>query len=194
VAGTGKSRYCDSQFNYDFPEAAGLAVPGSSTVDWIDFFEDPPDAGSWGVIHLCGSQKYRFKYVVLQIGSNDLNYKLVTTPEGILVGYKTLLALIHKALPKVTILLLSMLPRNTPINPLLLRANALTKAYFKAKPTEFTYVEYLDLNPYFYPNEYIDPSLRISDKVHLSIKGYQLYNTSLKSYIDTRGRALGFYC
>lgn len=125
--------------------------------------------------------KYKPRVIIFYAGDNDIHYG--KSPKIVLEDYKTFVKKVHSKLPNTRIVFI-------PIKPSLKRwslwgkmekANTLIRKYSTKNPLLY----YIDtaspmLNSYNFPNR----SLFVSDSLHLSKKGYDLWSEILRPVLN----------
>jgi lysophospholipase L1-like esterase len=170
------------------PENPILFV-GSSTIRRWDLAKSFPDLGAVNV-GFGGSQtadathfaprivlRYKPRLIVFYSGDNDLASG--KTPETVAADFKEFVAVVHKDLPKIKIVLVSVKP--TPLRWKLFDAqkktNALLEAYCKTDDT----LGFVDVvKPMLGEDGKPKKDLFVEDRLHLSDEGYKVWTGILK--------------
>ena len=125
---------------------------------------------------------YKPRIIVLYAGDNDIASK--KTPEQVLADYKDFVTLVHRDLPKTKLIYLPIKPspsrRSMWKN--MKQANSLIKMYIESDKTQYysdTATPMLDITGKPYSD------LFVSDSLHLSEKGYDLWSKVLTSTLDS---------
>ena len=130
------------------------------------------------------------RLAVLLIGTNNLtgsNNAPTNTPAQILAGIAAIHQRLAKATPSTRILLLAILPRSTPQDPLRQRireTNTLLETHAAAHS-----LAYLDLGPRFLDAQGNIPRELMSDGVHPTQAGYQLWADAIEPTVQSALRS-----
>ena len=129
-------------------------------------------------------EKYRPKIIVLYAGDNDIAGN--KTPEQVLEDYKEFSYLVSIKLPKTKIIFIPIKPspaRWSMWNNMS-RANKLIKMYIDSDTMQF----YVDTStPMLNKKGKPSGNLFVSDSLHLSANGYDLWSKILKPALDSLG-------
>ncbi len=127
--------------------------------------------------------KYNPKVVVVYAGDNDCAGGL--SPESIAADFQALAEKIHAALPRTEILCLSIKLSNSRKEywPRMQQTNQALQAYAQTKE----YITYVDVDAVLrMPDGTNDTTLYESDQLHLSEKGYAVWNRLLSPILHER--------
>ena len=118
------------------------------------------------------------KVVVLLIGTNNMSKSLKYTPEQIAEGAAADIREIQKHVPEATILLVSIFPREIPLDDWLNVKNADTNAFLR-KLADGKKVVYVDLwNLFRNPDGTVSKDF-YADRTHINERGYERYADAL---------------
>ena len=125
---------------------------------------------------------YKPRIIVLYAADNDIDSK--KTPEKVLADYKDFVALVHRDLPKTKIIYLPIKPSPSRWSMWnnMKQANSLIKMYIDSDKTQYysdTATPMLDITGKPYSD------LFVSDSLHLSEKGYDLWSKVLTFTLDS---------
>jgi len=155
----------------DFPEHTILnrAFGGSCITDLIYFANE--------VI-----LPYKPKQIVIYCGDNDLASSDTVLAVEVRNRFVQLFNIIRKNLPQTHILFVSIKPspRREMLMPKMMAANALIKNFIK-KQVKAGYVDVF--NKMLLPNRKADPSIFLSDNLHMNQKGYAIWQNAIKPYL-----------
>lgn len=174
-----------------YPENAVLFVGSSSIVHWPTaqaFPEYPVINRGFGGSIMADSiyyvqpfvLKYSPKLVIVYAGDNDCSAEI--PPESIAHDFTVLADKIHVRLPNTEIICLSikLSASRKHLWPQMLRVNELYKQYAQTKK----YITYVDVDVVLKQDDGTpDPANYVSDELHLSEKGYALWNKRLSPII-----------
>lgn len=177
-----------------YPANAVLFVGSSSIVKWstADAFPDFPviNRGFGGSVMADSVYyaepfvlKYSPKVVVVYAGDNDCAAGI--SPESIAHDFALLADKIHAALPASEIICLSVKLSDSRKNlwPSMRQVNALYQQYAQTKD----YITYVDVDGVLKQDNGVpDPAYYLSDQLHLSEKGYAVWNQLLSPVIKER--------
>lgn len=177
-----------------FPSNAVLFVGSSSIVHWptAEAFPDFPviNRGFGGSVMADSVYyvepfvlKYNPKVVVVYAGDNDCAAGI--PPESMAHDFTLLADKIHAALPTTEIICLSIKLSDSRKNlwPVMRQVNALYKQYAETKE----YITFADVDGVLKKDDGTpDPAYYVSDQLHLSEKGYAVWNQLLSPIIKER--------
>ena len=126
--------------------------------------------------------KYIPKIIVLYAGDNDIAGN--KTPEQVLEDYKEFSSLVSIKLPKAKIIFIPIKPSPArwSIWSKMRKANKLIEIYIDSDTAQF----YVDTStPMLNENGKPSGDLFVSDSLHLSVKGYDLWSKILKPTLDS---------
>jgi lysophospholipase L1-like esterase len=181
------------------PAKGGVLFVGSSSIRlWPNLAADFPHAnvvqrgfgGSelWQVVNYAPRivLPYCPSRIVLYAGDNDI--AAGRSPEQILADYKSLVALVHRALPKTRIAFVSIKPSGSrwALIDKIRRANQLVREYSSSDST-LAYIDVFD--PMLGSGGTPNGQLFAADSLHLSPNGYALWRDLLMPFVYARPRA-----
>ncbi|WP_448697871.1 GDSL-type esterase/lipase family protein [Mucilaginibacter sp. AW1-3] len=177
----------------NMPPKDGYVFIGSSSVrKWDDFETRFPNPKlirrGIGGSTLAQFVDYYMPYVVfpyepaklfVYVGENDIAFG--ATAEQLMANYKKLTELVKARSPKTVIYLMSVKysPSRAKFSPVVKQTNTLLKAYVE-QHKELHYVNVTDC--LLVSDEHSDPSLFLSDMLHLNSKGYDRWAQVLRPY------------
>jgi lysophospholipase L1-like esterase len=126
--------------------------------------------------------KYRPKQVVIYCGENDAAGDSTVTADTILTRFRTLFNIIRSKLPKASIAFVSMKPSpsRASVKPKVVKANSMIKAFLKKQKN----TAYIDIYPKMLnAAKQPRPELFVSDSLHMSEKGYDIWQAAIKPYL-----------
>ncbi len=127
--------------------------------------------------------KYKPKVVVVYAGDNDCSGKL--PPASVAGDFEKLADTIHEALPNTEIICLSV-KRSDSRKHLWPQMEQVNKLYKKYAQTQ-SYITYVDVDAVLLTEDGTpDPELYLSDRLHLSEKGYAAWNRLLGPILKDR--------
>ncbi|MDR0528575.1 MAG: GDSL-type esterase/lipase family protein [Zoogloeaceae bacterium] len=118
------------------------------------------------------------EYIVLMIGTNNKD-----KPESIAAGIGNIIKILHENAPSAKIILMSLLPRGTGANDKnTIRNNAVNEII--KKYNGHAMVKYLDIGKYYMNHDGTLKDELFSDRLHLTLAGYDLWKRKLLDIID----------
>jgi lysophospholipase L1-like esterase len=178
-----------TQFGVMPPLNGGVAFVGDSLTDWMRWNELFPDVKSRN-FGIAGDTTVGLKArinqvvaakpatVILQIGTNDVEFGKLTTDQ-IVANIDDTIAALQAGLPGAKIVVESLLPRQPQYDDKVRAVNAALKA-----ATDKRVLVFLDLYPHFVANGRLDPAVT-PDDLHLSGQGYLRWRDLIRPYIGT---------
>ncbi len=125
---------------------------------------------------------YQAKQVLIYCGDNDLASADTITPDMVQRRFVALYNLIKKYQPKAHITFVSIKPSPSRMSlmPKMEKTNWLIKTYLSKR----RHTSYVDVyHPMLLPSGKPDPSLFVSDNLHMNAKGYDIWTRSIKPYL-----------
>ncbi len=173
------------------PKGAILFVGSSSIRFWKTLAQDFPDkqvinrgfGGSEISDSIAFADRIIFPYqprmVVLYAGNNDI--ALGKSPERVIADFKKFLKLMHTRLPKARIAYISIHPNMSRWH-LRDKSQAVNQAISETKDKRFTFINVWPamLGEDGKPR----PELYMPDNLHLNAKGYELWTSIVKPYLE----------
>lgn len=160
------TRWTDVQSRFPGYTIINRGFGGSSLPDVIRYADD--------VIF-----KYQPKQVVIYCGENDAAGDSTVTADTVTNRFKTLYGMIRKRLPKASVVFVSMKPSPSrqPVRSVIVEANSKIKELL-SKDKNAVYVDVYSkmLNSQEMPM----PELFVSDSLHMSPKGYDIWQEAIK--------------
>lgn len=129
------------------------------------------------------------KLAVILIGTNNLTgtaNAATNTPAQIVDGIAAIARVLRDAAPRARLLILGLLPRSTPTDPLRQRILE-TNALLQPRAVQLQ-ADYLDLGRHFLDAQNQIPRALMGDTVHPTTAGYQIWAEQILPIVD---RALG---
>jgi lysophospholipase L1-like esterase len=126
--------------------------------------------------------KYKPKQVVIYCGENDAAGDSTITAEKITDRFKTLFGMIRKRLPYASIAFVSMKPSPSRVKfkNVVTAANEKIKTFIEGKDN----ASYIDVYPLMLNSDGTPiGSLFVSDSLHMSEKGYDIWQTAIQPYL-----------
>jgi lysophospholipase L1-like esterase len=122
---------------------------------------------------------YQPRMVVLYAGNNDI--ALGKSPERVIADFKKFLKLMHRKLPQARIAYISIHPNMSRWH-LRDKSQAVNKAISEIKDKQLTFINVWPamLGEDGKPR----PELYMPDKLHLNAKGYELWTSIVKPYLE----------
>jgi len=163
------TRWTDVQDRFPGYTIINRGFGGSSLPDVIRYVDDV-------VI------KYQPKQVVIYCGENDAAGDSAVTADTITNRFKTLFGMIRSKLPRASIAFVSMKPSpsRARVKPVVVKANSMIKEFLKKQKN----TAYIDIFPKMLnaANQPI-PELFVSDSLHMTEKGYDIWQVAIKPYL-----------
>jgi len=193
----GDEIYIDQFINWDQKNtftASGILFIGSSSIrKWPTskyFYNKSIINRGFGGSHISDVnhyfssivEKYKPKIIVLYAGDNDIASS--KTPEQVLEDYKQFSFLVSTKLPKAKIIFIPIKPSPARWSMWknMNRANKLIQMYIDSNTMQY----YVDTSsPMFNKKGKPKGNLFVSDSLHLSIKGYDMWSKILKTTLDS---------
>ncbi len=128
---------------------------------------------------------YKPRIVVFYAGDNDI--AAGKSAERVFGDYKAFAKIIRDALPKTRIVFVAIKPSIARWNLVgtLREANALIQKHTEGKAL----LDFVDIDtPMLGSEGKPRPELFVHDGLHLSAKGYEIWNAQLRPYLDARGK------
>lgn len=126
--------------------------------------------------------RYKPKQIVIYCGENDLTGGPTINADSILFRFQRLHALIRSRLPKVPVVYLSMKP--SPSRRKYLATMQEGNEKIKSFITNQTYTQFIDVySSMISTTGEINPSLFLSDSLHMNKKGYQLWQPLIEPFL-----------
>jgi lysophospholipase L1-like esterase len=121
------------------------------------------------------------KVVVVLIGSNNVFYFADEAPEWTARGIEKIVATIQKRSPAATVLLFGIFPRDEKESRVRKTISAINRDLQRLD--DGTRVRFVDIGGQFLDPAGSIPAVLMPDKVHLSAKGYAIWEASLESVL-----------
>jgi lysophospholipase L1-like esterase len=122
------------------------------------------------------------KVVVLMIGTNNVGHAPADQPEWAAAGVAKIVEVIREKLPDSKVLLLAVFPRDNPDSE---HRDAVQKINeIISKLDDGKMVRYLDIGNVFLDKDGIIPHDIMLDKLHPTVKGYDLWYSAMQPLLD----------
>ena len=128
---------------------------------------------------------YKPRIVVFYAGDNDI--AAGKSAERVFADYKTFTKIIHDALPKTRIVFVAIKPSIARWNLVdtMRKANALIQKHTEGN----SLLDFVDIDtPMIGAGGKPRPELFVRDGLHLSAKGYEIWNAQIRPYLDAGGK------
>ena len=155
-------------------DALDVGCGGSTTADWVNYYDDL-------------IKPYTPDNVVFAVGGNDVANG--ATPETVYENYKKLMTMCRNDNPNVKFYIVGQWYTPSTVNNFSLRAK-LNDVYFPRLASEFENTVYIPVDDLMYKDAEAKTAVDdlasyfLSDRLHMNDKGYQLWTTRIREYLD----------